>query len=175
MTNSNALSFHTMSRLWEDSRSPHAQNIHILIHIHTPTHTSSSVISHQIYSYMSYSSESQFPDPIHSGTWWAKSTYGEPSAHPSTVSLRSSESVEKMCRRPSPLTVVSKNYSGHVPSRGRLVFSHCSIMSLRFSCRMVSLTAWKTKRMFSVSMAVVKWWNSGLLRLRRLRLKHCTR
>ncbi len=40
-------------------------------------------------------------------------------------------------------------------------------MSLRFSWRIVSLTAWKTKRMFSVSMAVVKWWKSGLLRLRR--------
>lgn len=52
---------------------------------------------------------------------------------------------------------------------------HCSMMSLRFSCRIVSLTAWNTKRMFSVSMAVVKWWNSGRLRLRRRRSKHCTR
>ncbi|XP_062304931.1 protein sidekick-1-like [Osmerus eperlanus] len=35
------------------------------------------------------------------------------------------------------------------------------MMSFRFSCRMVSLTAWNTKRMFSVSIAVVKWWKSG--------------
>lgn len=52
---------------------------------------------------------------------------------------------------------------------------HCSMMSLRFSCSMVSLTAWKTKRMFSVSMAVVKWWKSGLPRFLRLRLNDCTR
>lgn len=52
---------------------------------------------------------------------------------------------------------------------------HCSMISLRFSCRMVSLTAWKTKRMFSVSIAVVKWWKSGLLRFLLLRLNDWTR
>lgn len=52
---------------------------------------------------------------------------------------------------------------------------HCSMMSLRFSCRMVSLTAWKTKRIFSVSIAVVKWWKSGFPRFLLLRLNDCTR
>lgn len=52
---------------------------------------------------------------------------------------------------------------------------HCSMMSLRFSWRMVSLTAWKTKRMFAVSIAVVKWWKSGLLRFLLLRLNDSTR
>lgn len=52
---------------------------------------------------------------------------------------------------------------------------HCSIISLRFSCRMVSFTAWKTKRMFSVSTAVVKWWKSGFPRFLLLRLNNCTR
>lgn len=52
---------------------------------------------------------------------------------------------------------------------------HCSMISLRFSCRMVSLTAWKTKRMFSVSIAVVKWWKSGFPRFLLLRLNDCTR
>ena len=60
-------------------------------------------------------------------------------------------------------------------SRGLQRKGHCSMMSLRFSCRMVSLTAWKTKRMFSVSTAVVKWWNSGFPRFLLLRLKDCTR
>lgn len=52
---------------------------------------------------------------------------------------------------------------------------HCSMISLRFSCRMVSLTAWKTKRIFSVSIAVVKWWKSGFPRFLLLRLNDCTR
>lgn len=52
---------------------------------------------------------------------------------------------------------------------------HCSMISLRFSCRMVSFTAWKTKRIFSVSTAVVKWWNSGFPRFLLLRLNDCTR
>lgn len=52
---------------------------------------------------------------------------------------------------------------------------HWSMISLRFSCRMVSLTAWKTKRIFSVSIAVVKWWKSGLPRFLLLRLNNCTR
>lgn len=34
---------------------------------------------------------------------------------------------------------------------------HTKLYSLRLSCRMVSLTAAKTKRMFSVSVAHVKW------------------
>lgn len=36
--------------------------------------------------------------------------------------------------------------------------AHCSISCLRLSCRMVSLTSRNTSRMFSVLMAVVKWW-----------------
>ena len=44
---------------------------------------------------------------------------------------------------------------------------YCSMRDFRLSCRIVSFTAWKTNLMFSVSIAVVKWWKSGLLRSRR--------
>jgi len=42
--------------------------------------------------------------------------------------------------------------------------SHCSIRDLRLSPNIVSRTAWKTNLMFSVSMAVVKWWKRGRVR-----------
>lgn len=44
------------------------------------------------------------------------------------------------------------------------IAAHWSINMLIFSCRIVSFTAWKTKFIFSVSTAVVKWWKSGLVR-----------
>lgn len=67
-------------------------------------------------------------------------------------------------------------FTVYSPRRRRLQLEgHCSMISLRFSCRMVSLTAWKTKRMFSVSTAVVKWWKSGFPRFLLFRLNDCTR
>ena len=39
---------------------------------------------------------------------------------------------------------------------------HCSMRDCRFRWRMVSFTALNTTLMFSVSTAVVKWWNRGL-------------
>lgn len=45
---------------------------------------------------------------------------------------------------------------------------HCSMSLFKFSSNIVSLTAWKIFLMLLVSTAVVKWWNSALLRSRRL-------
>lgn len=56
---------------------------------------------------------------------------------------------------------------------------YCSIRDFKLSCNIVSFTAWNIKVMFSVSMAVVKWWKSGFV-LSRLRsskspnMKFCT-
>lgn len=40
-------------------------------------------------------------------------------------------------------------------------YGHCSIRDSKFRCNIVSLTALNTTLIFSVSTAVVKWWNSG--------------
>lgn len=58
-------------------------------------------------------------------------------------------------------------------------FHYSIIMVRRLFWSMVCLTAWNTKRMFSVSTAVVKWWKSGFVRHRlressRLSSKFCT-
>ena len=55
----------------------------------------------------------------------------------------------------------SRKTSGPVMAHVHEVFmlvkaSYCSINDFRLSCRIVSLTAWKTNLIFSVSMAVVK-------------------
>ena len=52
---------------------------------------------------------------------------------------------------------------------------HWSIKDRRFSWSIVSLTSWKTSLMFSVSMAVVKWWKRGLARSLRRESKLCNR
>ena len=59
-----------------------------------------------------------------------------------------------------PLTPVGGDatQTGGVDGVGGSVASgHTRLYSFRLSCRMVSLTAAKTKRMFSVSVAHVKW------------------
>lgn len=38
---------------------------------------------------------------------------------------------------------------------------YCNMSDFKLSCRMVSFTAWKTNFIFSVSIAVVKWWNNA--------------
>lgn len=90
MTNSSALSFYTMSRLWEDSASQCcetfflsclslAHNTHARTHTHIHTNAQKlSVIFHQICSYTCATvsnHSSQMPHLIHSGTQCAKSTY----------------------------------------------------------------------------------------------------
>ena len=47
-----------------------------------------------------------------------------------------------------------------------------SIRSSIFLRKIVSFTAWNTKRMFSVSTAVVKWWKKGRVRSRRRELNN---
>lgn len=107
-----------------------------------------------------------------------RSTLGQLTAPQVSVNMRSRAVVSKRTRpsQQSSRSLLMAGFTVYRQRRRRLQREgHCSMISLRFSCRMVSLTAWKTKRMFSVSTAVVKWWKSGFPRFLLLRLKDCTR
>lgn len=103
---------------------------------------------------------------VHRSRVWLDPHHGSKKRSASKVEGQSQDVSSSYCR---PLDTRGF-YGRRLPLDG-----HCSMMSLRFSCRMVSLTAWKTKRMFSVSTAVVKWWKSGFPRFLLLRLNDCTR
>ena len=82
--------------------------------------------------------------------------------------------------KPPWLTLVRTSEYVQRTTRDRLEYIsiryfYCNMRACRFCPRIMSLTAWNTKRMFSVSVAVVKWWNRALLRSRRRLSNICNR